>query len=414
MIITEEELLALLESDVNLDPAFHPVSIHALDAVSYQAAKTLGIPDYVSLHRTQPDINWRWEGAFTTSAIALFEPEAHQGQPYLSQLMAEGQGIYRVTDPWLAELQARELRWRDWLARLSVLLLEDHPFQGACIAQEIQSLGMPCQWVQDGDACLQVLAQHEVGLLVCDLSLGEEDAIGLLMGHAQYKHLPIILLSSHDQTLIDGARRLLHDAGFNVLAALAKPLNHGDLLRQLKALYLGPAQSLRRHGLKRTIRSWQEKVLGQISLMADAATTHSPIWLALSGVPPHWDPLKAWLEQHGRRTDELTLIVHKRDQLLSRADRFALVLQASMAGGQLALLLDNGQHLPFEELERLPLRYLLLGPHLLPELEAMATDSLLDRFIARARELGIGLYIDDPFNQQDAALWQERGVAGHW
>lgn len=414
MIITEEELLALLESDVSQEPVFHPVSLYALDAVSYQAAKAQGIPDYASLHRVQPDLHWCWEGTFTASAIALFDPAAHAGQPYLPHLMAKEQGIYRVTDPWLAELQARELRWRDWLAGLSVLLLEDHPFQGACIAQEIQSLGLPCQWVQDGEACLSVLAQQEVGLLVCDLSLGEQDAIGLLMGQPQHKQLPIVLLSGHDQTLIDGARRLLHDAGFNVLAALAKPLNHGDLLRQLKTLYLGPAQSLRRHGVKRTIRNWQEEVLGQISLMADAATTGQPIWLALSGVPPHWEPLKAWLEQHGRRADELTLIVHKRDQLLSRADRFALVLQASMAGGRLALLLDNGQHLPFEELERLPLRYLLLGPHLLPELEAMATDSLLERFIARARELGIALYIDDPFNLQDAAHWQDRGIVGHW
>lgn len=414
MIITEEELLALLESDVSQEPVFHPVSIHALDAASYQAARLQGVPTYASLHRTQPDPNWRWEGAFTTSAIALFDPQSHAGQPYLSRLMTQGQGIYRMTDSWLAELQAREQRWREWLGGLSVLLLEDHPFQGTCIVQEIQSLGLPCQWVQDGEGCLQVLAQGGVGLLICDLSLGEQDAIGLLMGHPQYKTLPIILLSGHDQTLIDGARRLLHDAGFNVLAALAKPLNHGDLLRQLKTLYLGPTHLHKRNGLKRIIRNWQQDVLGQISLMADAASASHPIWLALSGVPPHWEQLKAWLDQHGRRADELTLIVHKRDQLLGRADRFALVLQASMAGGRLALLLDNAQELPFEELERLPLRYLLLGPHLLPELEAMAADSLLDRFLARARELGIGLYVDDPFNLQDAAHWQDRGIAGHW
>lgn len=189
MIITEEELLALLESDVSQEPVFHPVSLYALDAVSYQAAKAQGIPDYASLHRVQPDLHWRWEGAFTASAIALFDPAAHAGQPYLPRLMAKEQGIYRVTDPWLAELQARELRWRDWLAGLSVLLLEDHPFQGACIAQEIQSLGLPCQWVQDGEACLSVLAQQEVGLLVCDLSLGEQDAIGLLMGQIGRAHV---------------------------------------------------------------------------------------------------------------------------------------------------------------------------------------------------------------------------------
>jgi CheY-like chemotaxis protein len=82
-------------------------------------------------------------------------------------------------------------------------------------------------------------------LLICDLSLAEQDAISLLMSHPQYHHsgLPIILLSAHDQTLIDGARRLLHDAGFNVLAALAKPLQSDDLLRLLKMLYLAPSVS---------------------------------------------------------------------------------------------------------------------------------------------------------------------------
>ncbi len=75
---------------------------------------------------------------------------------------------------------------------------------------------------------------------------------------------------------------------------------------------------------------------------------------------------------------------------------------------------DSAQHLPFDQLERLPLQSLLLGQHLLPELEAMAADSLLARFIQRARELGMALYLDDPFNLQDAAQWQDRGMAGRW
>ncbi|MNS81178.1 hypothetical protein D3C72_1148820 [compost metagenome] len=253
-------------------------------------------------------------------------------------------------------------------------------------------------------------------LLICDLSLAEQDAISLLMSHPQYQHsgLPIILLSAHDQTLIDGARRLLHDAGFNVLAALAKPLQSDDLLRLLKTLYLGPQRQRRLSGLKRTIRSWNGEVRGQLGLLADAASSSLPIWLAVSGLPPHWEQLKTWLEQHGRLAGELTLVIHRRDQLLSKADRFALVLQASLAGARLALLLDSIQHLPFDKLERLPLQHLLLGQHLLPELEAMATDSLLDRFIGRARELGIAIYIDDPFNLLDASPWQDRGITGRW
>lgn len=416
MIITEEELLALLDEGRSLEPGFHPVSIYALDTVSHQAAKAAGVPEYASLHRIQPDPSWQWEGGLTASAIVLFEPSAHAGAGYLPQLLTQGEGVYRPEQPWLAALQARAQRWRDWLAGLKVLLLEDHSFQGPCIAQEIRGLGMPCQWVQDGDACLQALQEGEVGLLICDLSLAEQDAISLLMAHPQYRQrgLPIVLLSAHEQTLIDGARRLLHDAGFNVLAALAKPLRSQDLLRLLKSLYLGPQHALRQGSPKRIIRSWQGEALGQLGSLDDATASGLPLWLTLSGLPPHWEQLKAQLERQGRQARQLTLVIHKRDQLLAQAEGFALVLQASMAGGQLALLLDDAQHLPFDELERLPFQHLLLGRQLLRELETMAADSLLGRFLDRARMLGIALYLDDPFNGLDAAFWQDLGISGRW
>lgn len=416
MIITEEELLALLESDDSQEPVFHPVSVYALDAASYQAVKAVGLPAYASLHRTRPDAGWQWEGLFATGAIALFDPASHAGADYLPQLLTPGAGIYRLSDPWLEGLQAREQEWRTWLSRLQVLLLEDHPFQGACIQQEIEALGLPCTWVQEGEGCLKALEEDGVGLLICDLSLAEQDAISLLMSHPQYRHsgLPIVLLSAHDQTLIDGARRLLHDAGFNVLAALAKPLLSDDLLRLLKALYLGPQRRRRLGGLRRTIRSWQGEARGELGLLAEAGSFTLPVWLSLSGLTPHWEPLKAWLEQHGRSASELTLVIHRRDNLLNHADRFALVLQASLAGARLALLQDNAQHLPFDLLERLPLQSLLLGQHMQSEIEAMAGDSLLARFIQRARELGIALYLDDPFNLLDPTQWQDRGIAGRW
>ena len=86
MIITDEELLALLESDDSQGPVFHPVSVYALDAASHQAAKAAGLPAYASLHRTLPDAGWQWEGLFAAGAIALFDPASHAGADYLPQL----------------------------------------------------------------------------------------------------------------------------------------------------------------------------------------------------------------------------------------------------------------------------------------------------------------------------------------
>ncbi|MCV5473830.1 hypothetical protein OFN43_33780, partial [Escherichia coli] len=78
--------------------------------------------------------------------------------------------------------------------------------------------------------------------------------------------------------LIDGARRLLHDAGFNILAALAKPLDCDELLRLLRRLYLGPLRQQRLSGQRRFIRRWQGEVQGQLGLLSSPATPH-PVWL---------------------------------------------------------------------------------------------------------------------------------------
>ncbi|MCH7347209.1 response regulator [Aeromonas sp. MR7] len=415
MIITDEELLALLDPEETQERFFYPVTIYALDGVAYRAAQAVSLPEFATLRRTKPDACWHWEGLFAAGAIALFDPASHAGADYLPQLMAQGEGIYRLSDDWLAGVHGRYQQWQHWLAGMRILLLEDHPFQGAHIQQEIQGLGLSCQWVQDGNTCIQALAEGKVTLLISDLSLVEQDAISLLMSQPQYQQsgLPIILLSAHDQTLIDGARRLLHDAGFNVVAALAKPLLTDDLLRLLKVLYLGPQRQQRLSGQRRTIRTWQGEEKGLLGLISDPPS-RLPVWLAVTGLPPRWELVREWLGRQGRDAGELTLVIHRRDHLLSQAERFALVLQASLAGARLALLLDSDQHMPFDLLERMPLQHLLLGQSLLPGLEAMTPDSLLGRFINRARELGIALYLDDPFNLLDNELWRDRGMTGRW
>ncbi|MGL6466574.1 diguanylate cyclase domain-containing protein [Aeromonas hydrophila] len=152
MIITDEELLALLNSEETDERLFHPVTIYALDGVAYRTAKAVELPEFATLRRTRPDACWQWEGLFAAGAIALFDPDSHVGADYLPQLTAQAEGVYRLTDDWLAGVNGRYLAWQEWLAQTQVLLLEDHPFQGAHIQQEIKGLGVPCQWVQDGHA----------------------------------------------------------------------------------------------------------------------------------------------------------------------------------------------------------------------------------------------------------------------
>ena len=34
--------------------------------------------------------------------------------------------------------------------------------------------------------------------------------------------------------------------------------------------------------------------------------------------------------------------------------------------------------------------------------------------MARVKELGIAVYLDDPYNLLDVDLWRERGITGRW
>ncbi|MGL4714628.1 MAG: response regulator [Aeromonas sp.] len=414
MLITDETLLALLGSEEPEQEGFRPIWLYAMDQASYDLANSQMLPSYVTLHRTQPDVCWQWQGLFAAGAIALYDPASHCTAAYFPQLQ-QHEGIYAIGDDWLRGLASYHQKWCDWLAASKIVLLEDHRFQGQLLQQTIVSLGLSCQWVQDETACLAALAEGDIRLLVCDLSLVDKDAITMLMQQSQLKAdgLPIILLSAHEQTLIDGARRLLHDAGFNILAALAKPLHCDALLKLLRGIYLGPLRQQRLSGQRRIIRTWLGTVRGELGLPATVAIEH-PLWLTVAGLPGSWDELKLWLVQQTRTPSDLTLLIHPRDQLLSHAERFALVLQASLAGSKLALLLNNSQHLPFELLERLPFQGLLLGQGILPEVELLTSDSLLGRFIARVRELGIAIYLDDPYNLLDVEVWRERGMAGRW
>lgn len=137
MIITDEELLALLNSEETQERFFYPVTLYALDGVAYQAAKAVTLPEFATLRRTQPDARWPWEGLFAAGAIALFDPASHAGADYLPQLTNQSDGIYRLSDDWLAGVHDRYQQWLQWLAQMQILLLEDHPFQGAHIQQEI-------------------------------------------------------------------------------------------------------------------------------------------------------------------------------------------------------------------------------------------------------------------------------------
>ena len=306
------------------------------------------------------------KGLFAAGAIALFDP-ASSGADYLPHLLAPGQGSIASAIPWLEGLQAREQGWRAWLAQCQILLLEDHPLPGSLHSAGDPGTGAALPLGSGWRRVPQGAGRGGVRLLICDLSLAGAGCHQPADEPSQYHHsgLPIILLSAHDQTLIDGARRPLHDAGFNVLAALAKPLQSDDLLRLLKMLYLGPSVSagwagssapcvagrrgertawaagrcgfLHAADLAEPERSFPS--LGAAQALARAAWTRSK--RTHPGHPPTGSPAEP-------------------------GGPFRPGAAGEPRGARLALLLDHAQHLPFDLIERLPLQSLLLGQHLRP------------------------------------------------
>ena len=184
------------------EPTFYPVSVYALDAVSHQAVKGRACRPMPICTAPDPMPAGNGKDCLPPGAIACLILPSHQGPTICLICWLPGAGIYRLSDPWLEGLQARGAGAACLARPVPDPAARRSPFQGACIQQEIQGLGLPCHWVQDGEGCLKALEEGGVRLLICDLSLAERDAISLLMSHPQYRHsgLPIILLSARDQT----------------------------------------------------------------------------------------------------------------------------------------------------------------------------------------------------------------------
>ncbi|MDO2951496.1 response regulator [Aeromonas simiae] len=406
-IISDEELSALLDG-VGESEEFRPLTLYALDEASFRAVSAHSLPHGVVLLCADPQLDWQWMHWFGSTQFALYDPAQHVGRLYMTAL-AQAPGVLSIDEPWLESLEQAMARWSQWLAGQQILLLEDHPFQGEQIAQQIRSTGASCVLVQDGQQWALELARQPFDWLICDLALAEDDAIHLL-GQSGTQ-TPVILLSGHDQVLIDGAARLLGEKGIPVVGAFTKPLDLARLLPILLQAYGGRPRLPTNRFRLRHIRSWEGLTLGTLGRLSDLPLASDPAWLLLGSLGMNWEALRQRLEVGGGAAERLTLLIRPQDDLLQHQEHFSLALQARLAGAELALLIDRPEYLSFELLERLPLSALLLGRRLLPMLEQ---EGWLESFLQRARDKELRLYLDDPYALLDSVWWEGRGFHGRW
>lgn len=408
-IISDEELYALLEGVDAEGEEFRPLCLYALDDESYRQARRQSLPAELSLRRVEPQAHWQWSSWFGKSQFALYSPALYSNSP-LNTVLHHAHGVLPVDGPWRDVIDEALLAWHQWLASQRVIVLEDHPFQGSQIAALIRQMGPACDLVADGAGLLMALKQPQYDWLISDLALAGDDAIHVLGSHPSLS-LPVILLSAHDQTLVDGAARLLADKGVRVVGAFTKPLEPSRLLPVLYQMYEGRPTLPARRTDSRRIQNWSGASLGVLATRSATVPVGERRWVLLASLDMNWEAVKQWLAEQGRSPAELTLVVRSQDALLSLPDRFSLALQARLAGATLALLIDRPERLSFELLERLPLEAILLGYRVQPQLDH---GGMLDSFLQRTRERGCQIYLDDPYALLDARWWEERGFHGRW
>lgn len=404
-IITDEELTALLGGASGEQDEFRPVTLYALDDRSYCLALESQLPAEIALLRAEPSSDWQWGSWFGKSQFLLFSPAHHSGKVYWDALH-EGEGILSLDTLWRPRLERALQAWHEWLGRQQVLLLEDHPFQGAQMAGQIREMGAQVTLVRDESELRRALETGPVDWVVSDLALAHDDAIRVL-GREVKVTAPVILLSGHDQSLVDGAAQLLSLRGVKVVGAFTKPLDTHRLLPLLLRGYEGAPAPHLRPPQSRRVRSWAGEIAGVLGRSDAPVPAPLSRWLLLASLDKEWSALRQQAEGEGR----WTLVIRSRDELLSHPDRFSLALQARLAGASLALFVDSRETLSFELLERLPLEAILIGSRLLPLLEQ---GGLIEHFLERARDKGCRLYLDDPYGLLDDEVWLARGFEGRW
>lgn len=107
-----------------------------------------------------------------------------------------------------------------------ILIVDDHSPTRKLIRLGLQRLGYrDCFEAADGHEALDIMPDHDIGLVLTDLEMEGMDGLALLM-HIRGKHaeLPVVILSSHHGAEFRASAEELGATDF-----LSKPLNLGEL-----------------------------------------------------------------------------------------------------------------------------------------------------------------------------------------
>ena len=115
---------------------------------------------------------------------------------------------------------------------MRVLLVEDDLMIGEVVAQALKDASYAVDWVRDGQAALNTLADQVYGVVLLDLGLPKKDGLEVLRAlRAKDNPVPVLVITARD-TLNDRIRGLDGGADDYVL----KPFEMSELLARMRAV----------------------------------------------------------------------------------------------------------------------------------------------------------------------------------
>jgi DNA-binding response OmpR family regulator len=119
----------------------------------------------------------------------------------------------------------------DAAARVTVLLVEDDPSIGGLVRTYLGRDGYPVLWVRSGEAALDELARHDVGMVVLDVGLPGIDGFDVCRRMRATSRVPIVMLTARDEEPDRVAGLELGADDY-----LTKPFSPRELVARMKAV----------------------------------------------------------------------------------------------------------------------------------------------------------------------------------
>ena len=123
-----------------------------------------------------------------------------------------------------------------------LLAIDDHTDSAALIARITTKLGYESRTAASSNELREMLESWQPDILTLDLSMPEEDGLGVLaMLQQQGFGGRIVIISGHDEWLRRSVGRLAAAKGLNVVGNLSKPIDLKTLRGLLTDLNVDPA-----------------------------------------------------------------------------------------------------------------------------------------------------------------------------